>query len=184
MAANINDFEAKMKKSISVLNSDLASIRAGRANPSILDKVTVEYYGVATPLTQIGNVSVPDPRSILIQPWDASILKDVEKAILASDIGITPNNDGKSVRLNFPPLTEERRKELVKGIHKKGEDSKVAIRSIRRDAMDAFKNDKKNGEITEDDLKGIETDVQKVTDKYIKNIDEVIAKKEKEIMEV
>ncbi|MBR5507822.1 MAG: ribosome recycling factor [Clostridia bacterium] len=184
MAANINDFEAKMKKSISVLNSDLASIRAGRANPSILDKVTVEYYGVATPLTQIGNVSVPDPRSILIQPWDASILKEVEKAILASDIGITPNNDGKSLRLNFPPLTEERRKELVKGIHKKGEDSKVAIRSIRRDAMDAFKNDKKNGELTEDDLKNIENDVQKLTDKFVKEIDVIVAAKEKEIMEV
>ncbi|MBR3934159.1 MAG: ribosome recycling factor [Clostridia bacterium] len=184
MAANLNQFEEKMKKSLSVLESDLASIRAGRANPAILDKVTVEYYGVPTPLTQIGTVSVPDPRSILIQPWDASILKEVEKAILASDIGITPNNDGKSIRLNFPPLTEERRKDLVKGIKKKGEESKVAIRSIRRDAMDAFKTDKKNGEITEDDLKDIETDVQKVTDKYIKNIDDVIAKKEKEIMEV
>ncbi len=184
MAANINDFEAKMKKSISVLNSDLASIRAGRANPAILDKVTVEYYGVATPLTQIGNVSVPDPRSILIQPWDASILKEVEKAILASDIGITPNNDGKSLRLNFPPLTEERRKELVKGIRKKGEDSKVAIRSIRRDAMDAFKNDKKNGDLTEDDLKNIENDVQKLTDKFVKEIDTIVAAKEKEIMEV
>lgn len=182
--ANINVYEEKMKKSISVLTADLASIRAGRANPAILDKVTVEYYGVATPLTQIGTVSVPDPRSILIQPWDASILKEVEKAILASDIGITPNNDGKSLRLNFPPLTEERRKELVKGIRKKGEDSKVAIRSIRRDAMDAFKNDKKNGDITEDDLKGIETDVQKLTDKYIKDIDGIIATKEKEIMEV
>lgn len=184
MAANINDFEAKMKKTISVLNSDLASIRAGRANPAILDKVTVEYYGVATPLTQIGNVSVPDPRSILIQPWDASILKEVEKAILASDIGITPNNDGKSLRLNFPPLTEERRKELVKGIRKKGEDSKVAIRSIRRDAMDAFKNDKKNGDLTEDDLKNIENDVQKLTDKFVKEIDTIVAAKEKEIMEV
>lgn len=182
--ANINDYEAKMKKSISVLNADLASVRAGRANPAILDKVTVEYYGVATPLTQIGTVSVPDPRSILIQPWDASILKEVEKAILASDIGITPNNDGKSIRLNFPPLTEERRKELVKGIRKKGEDSKVAIRSIRRDAMDAFKNDKKNGDITEDDLKGIENDVQKLTDKFIKDIDSIISAKEKEIMEV
>lgn len=184
MAANINDFETKMKKSISVLNSDLASIRAGRANPAILDRVTVEYYGVATPLTQIGNVSVPDPRSILIQPWDASILKEVEKAILASDIGITPNNDGKSLRLNFPPLTEERRKDLVKDIRKKGEDAKVAIRSIRRDAMDAYKTDKKNGEITEDDLKASENDVQKLTDKYVKEIDGIIAAKEKEIMEV
>jgi len=184
MATNINDFENKMKKTISVLNSDLGSIRAGRANPSILDKVTVEYYGVATPLTQIGNVSVPDPRSILIQPWDASILKDVEKAILASDIGITPNNDGKSIRLNFPPLTEERRKEIVKDVHKKGEDAKVAIRSIRRDAMDSYKNDKKNNEITEDDLKQAEVDVQKITDKFSKEIDTIVAAKEKEILEV
>ena len=165
-------------------NTDLSSIRAGRANPAILDRVSVEYYGVATPLTQIGTVSVPDPRSILIQPWDASILKEVEKAILASDIGITPNNDGKSLRLNFPPLTEERRKELVKDVRKKGEDAKVAIRSIRRDAMDAYKNDKKNGEITEDDLKASENDVQKLTDKFVKEIDGIISAKEKEIMEV
>ncbi len=184
MATNINDFETKMKKTISVLNSDLASIRAGRANPAILDKVSVEYYGVPTPLTQIGNVSVPDPRSILIQPWDASILKDVEKAILASDVGITPNNDGKAIRLNFPPLTEERRKEIVKDVHKKGEEAKVAIRSIRRDAMDSYKNDKKNNEITEDDLKQSEIDVQKLTDKFSKDIDSIVAAKEKEILEV
>jgi len=184
MATNIKDFETKMQKTISVLNSEYATVRAGRANPAILDKVTVEYYGVATPLTQIGTVSVPDPRSILIQPWDAGILKEVEKAILASDIGITPNNDGKAIRLNFPPLTEERRKEIVKTIRKKGEDSKVAIRSIRRDAMDGIKADKKNGEITEDDVKNIENDVQKLTDKYIKEIDTVMAAKEKEIMEV
>ena len=184
MATNINDFETKMKKTISVLNSDLASIRAGRANPSILDRVSVEYYGVSTPLTQIGNVSVPDPRSILIQPWDAGILKDVEKAILASDIGITPNNDGKAIRLNFPPLTEERRKEIVKDVHKKGEEAKVAIRSIRRDAMDSYKNDKKNNEITEDDLKQSEVDVQKLTDKFSKDIDSIVAAKEKEILEV
>ncbi len=184
MAANMNNFEEKMKKTLNVLEKDLSSIRAGRANPAILDKISVEYYGVATPLTQIGTVSVPDPRSILIQPWDAAIIKEVEKAILASDIGITPNNDGKSIRLNFPPLTEERRKDLVKGIRKSGEESKVAIRSIRRDAMDAFKADKKNGEITEDDIKDLEKDVQKLTDKFVKEIDEVIAKKEKEIMEV
>ena len=184
MATNINDFETKMKKTISVLNSDLASIRAGRANPAILDKVSVEYYGVPTPLTQIGNVSVPDPRSILIQPWDASILKDVEKAILASDVGITPNNDGKAIRLNFPPLTEERRKEIVKDVHKKGEEAKVAIRSIRRDAMDSYKNDKKNNEITEDDLKQSEVNVQKLTDKFSKDIDSIVSAKEKEILEV
>ena len=184
MAANLSVFEDKMKKTISVLESEMKAVRAGRANPAILDKVTVEYYGAPSPLTQIANVSVPDARSIMIQPWDDTILGDIEKAILKSDIGITPNNDGKSLRLNFPPLTEERRKELVKGIKKKGEDSKVAIRSIRRDAMEDAKVQKKNGEITEDDVKNIEKDIQKLTDNYIKDIDTVIAAKEKEILEV
>lgn len=177
-------FETKMKKSISVLEADLAAIRAGRANPAILDKVTVEYYGVDSPLTQIGTVSVPDARTILIQPWDASILGEVEKAILKSDIGINPNNDGKSIRLNFPPLTEERRKEISKTVKKYGEESKIAIRSIRRDAIESFKAQKKASEITEDDLKIAEDDIQKLTDKYIKLIDDITAKKEKEIMEV
>lgn len=184
MSGNLNVFEDKMKKTISVLESEMKAVRAGRANPAILDKVTVEYYGAPSPLTQIANVSVPDARSILIQPWDASILGEIEKAILKSDIGITPNNDGKALRLNFPPLTEERRKELVKGIRKKGEDSKVAIRSIRRDAMEDAKLQKKNGEITEDDVKNIEKDIQKLTDTYIKEIDSVIASKEKEVLEV
>lgn len=184
MAANLNVYEEKMKKTILVLESEMKSVRAGRANPGILDKVTVDYYGAASPLTQIANVSVPDARSILIQPWDASILADIEKAILKSDIGITPNNDGKAVRLSFPPLTEERRKELVKGIRKKGEDSKVAIRSIRRDALEDAKTQKKNGEITEDDVKNVEKDVQKLTDNYIKEIDDIISFKEKEILEV
>lgn len=184
MAANLNVFEDKMKKTISVLESEMKAIRAGRANPGILDKVSVEYYGAPSPLTQIANVSVPDARTIMVQPWDATILGDIEKAILKSDIGITPNNDGKSIRLNFPPLTEERRKEIVKGIHKKGEDSKVAIRSIRRDAMEDAKAQKKNGEITEDDVKNIEKDIQKLTDNYIKEIDNVIAAKEKEVLEV
>lgn len=184
MAANLNVYEEKMKKTILVLESEMKSVRAGRANPGILDKVTVDYYGAASPLTQIANVSVPDARSILIQPWDASILADIERAILKSDIGITPNNDGKAVRLSFPPLTEERRKELVKGIRKKGEDSKVAIRSIRRDALEDAKTQKKNGEITEDDVKNIEKDVQKLTDNYIKEIDDIISFKEKEILEV
>lgn len=184
MSGNLNVFEDKMKKTISVLESEMKAVRAGRANPAILDKVTVEYYGAPSPLTQIANVSVPDARSILIQPWDASILGEIEKAILKSDIGITPNNDGKTLRLNFPPLTEERRKELVKGIRKKGEDSKVAIRSIRRDAMEDAKLQKKNGEITEDDVKNIEKDIQKLTDTYIKEIDSVIASKEKEVLEV
>ena len=184
MAGNLSLFEDKMKKSISVLESEMKAVRAGRANPAILDKVTVEYYGAQSPLTQIASVSVPDARSILIQPWDASILSEIEKAILKSDLGITPNNDGKAVRLNFPPLTEERRKELVKGIRKKGEDSKVAIRSIRRDAMEDAKTQKKNGEITEDDVKNIEKDIQKLTDNYIKDIDTIISAKEKEILEV
>lgn len=184
MSANLNDFEEKMKKTISVLESEMKAIRAGRANPAILDKVSVEYYGAPSPLTQIANVSVPDARTILVQPWDASILGEIEKAILKSDIGITPNNDGKSIRLNFPPLTEERRKELVKGLRKKGEDSKVAIRSIRRDAMEDAKLQKKNGEITEDDVKNLEKDIQKLTDNYIKDIDNVIAAKEKEVLEV
>ena len=173
-----------MKKTISVLEAEMKAVRAGRANPAILDKVSVEYYGAPSPLTQIANVSVPDARSILIQPWDASILGEIEKAILKSDVGITPNNDGKAIRLNFPPLTEERRKELVKGIKKKGEDSKVAIRSIRRDALEDAKAQKKNGDITEDDVKNIEKDVQKLTDNYIKEIDDIIAYKEKEVLEV
>ena len=184
MAANINDFEAKMKKSISVLNSDLASIRAGRANPGILDKVTVDYYGVATPLTQIGTVSVPDARTILIQPWDASIMGEVEKAILKSDVGITPNNDGKSIRLNFPPLTEERRKEIVKDVKKFAEDSKVAVRNTRRDAIEKLKGLKKANTITEDDVTNGEKKIQNLTDKYCKEIDELASIKEKEILEI
>lgn len=182
--ADMKVYEEKMGKSISVLEADLATLRAGRANPAVLNKITVEYYGTATPLPQIGNVSVPDPRTILIQPWDASILGEVEKALLKSDLGITPSNDGKAIRLNFPPLTEERRKEIAKVIRTKCEDSKVAIRSIRRDAMEAFKTAKKNNEITEDDFKGIEKDIQKLTDNFVKDIDTIMAKKEKEIMEL
>lgn len=176
--------ETKMNKTISVLNSDLASIRAGRANPAILDKVTVDYYGAATPIAQVGNVSVPEARMLVIKPWDASILGAVEKAILKSDIGITPNNDGECIRLNFPPLTEERRKELGKSISKRGEEAKVAIRAIRRDSIDGFKTQKKNGEITEDDLKDLENKIQKLTDKFVKDIDKIIEDKEKEIMSV
>ncbi|WHH58969.1 ribosome recycling factor [Petroclostridium sp. X23] len=184
MKNQYQEVESKMKKTISVFNEDLASIRAGRANPAVLDKVTVDYYGVPTPITQIGNVSVPEARMLTIQPWDASIVKEVEKALLKSDIGITPNSDGKIIRLNFPPLTEERRKELVKAVHKKGEDAKVAIRSIRRDALDHYKTMKKNSEITEDDLKDIEKDIQHLTDDYIKEIDDITEVKQKEIMEV
>ncbi len=176
--------ENKMNKAIASLEGDLAAIRAGRANPTILDKITVEYYGAATPLAQVGTISVPEARSIVIQPWDMSVLKDIEKAILASDIGITPNNDGKVIRLNFPPLTEERRKELNKGVSKRGEEAKVAIRNIRRDAIEGFKKQKKANEITEDDLKNLEEKIQKLTDKFVKQIDEIIAAKEKEILEV
>lgn len=176
--------EARMDKAIAALENDLAAIRAGRANPAILDKVTVEYYGVATPLQQVGTVAVPEARTITIQPWDASILGEIEKAILKSDIGITPNNDGKTIRLNFPPLTEERRKELVKGISKRGEECKVAIRNVRRDSIEGFKKQKKDGEITEDDLKELETKIQKLTDKYVASIDTIISAKEKEILEV
>ena len=176
--------ENKMKKAIAVLESDWAAIRAGRANPAVLDKITVEYYGAATPLAQVGTVSVPEARTIVIQPWDMTVLKEIEKAILASDIGLTPNNDGKVIRLNFPPLTEERRKELGKGVSKRGEEGKVAIRNIRRDAIEEFKKQKKANEITEDDLKGLEEKIQKMTDKFVKMIDEIVAEKEKEILEV
>ena len=176
--------ETKMEKTISALKSDLSAIRAGRANPAILDRVTVEYYGVPTPIQQVGTIAVPEARTITIQPWDMSILSDIEKAILKSDVGITPNNDGKVIRLNFPPLTEERRKELVKGISKRGEECKVALRNVRRDALEGFKNQKKDGEITEDDLKDLETKIQKLTDKFVGLVDSIIADKEKEIMEV
>lgn len=176
--------ENRMEKAITALKADYAAIRAGRANPAILDKVSVEYYGVATPLAQVGTISVPEARTIIIQPWDSTILGDVEKAILKSDVGLTPNNDGKCIRLNFPPLTEERRKELVKGISKRAEEAKVAVRAVRRDSLEAFKKQKKDGEITEDDLNDLETKVQKLTDKFVKEIDEIASEKEKEIMAV
>ncbi|MCG8500330.1 MAG: ribosome recycling factor [Firmicutes bacterium] len=178
------EVEEKMEKTIHFLKEDLSGIRAGRANPAILEKVHVDYYGVSTPISQIGNIAVPEARTLIIQPWDVSMIKEVEKALLASDIGITPNNDGKVIRLNFPPLTEERRKELTKVVHKKGEDNKVAIRSIRRDALELFKAQKKKSEITEDDLKDIEKDIQELTDKYVKKIDQISSTKEKEILEV
>ena len=176
--------ENKMTKAIAALENDFASIRAGRANPAILDKITVEYYGVQTPLAQVGTISVPEARTIIVQPWDVSVLKEIEKAILASDIGINPNNDGKVIRLNFPPLTEERRKELNKSVSKRGEEAKVAVRNIRRDSIEQFKKQKKANEITEDDLKDMEEQIQKMTDKFVKQIDGIIAEKEKEILEV
>lgn len=176
--------EEKMKKTISVLDEQLAAVRAGRANPKILDKIMVDYYGVPTPINQMANIMVPEARIIAIQPWDASVLKEIEKEIQKSDIGINPNNDGKMIRLVFPELTEERRKELVKEIKKMAEDSKVAIRSIRRDGMDEFKAKQKNNEITEDDLRNAEDKIQKLTDKYVDEIDKLYEAKEKEIMSV
>ena len=184
MADDLRNFEEKMLKSIRVYEENLGTIRAGRANPAVLDKITVDYYGTLTPINQVGNISVPDPRTLMVQPWDASLLGEIEKAINKSELGINPTNDGKVIRLSFPPLTEERRKELVKLIHKETEEAKVAIRSIRRDAIEFFKKQKKNSEITEDDLKDIENDIQKLTDKKVKDIDQISTKKEKEIMEV
>ena len=184
MKLDINEFEEKMKKSINSYEYELDSVRAGRANANILSKVNVDYYGSATPVNQIGTVSVPDARTIVIQPWDSSTLKSIEKAILASDIGITPANDGKVIRLVFPQLTEDRRKELTKQVSKLGEDAKIAIRNIRRDAMDKAKDMKKNNEITEDEQKSSEKSIQDLTDKYIKVIDTITANKQKEIMEI
>lgn len=180
----MNDLEERMKKTVSVYEENLSEIRAGRANPAVLNKISVEYYGVPTPINQVAGISVPEARMIVIQPWDASILKEIEKAILASDIGLNPNNDGKVIRLNFPELTEERRKELVKDIRKIAEESKVAIRSIRRDGMEDVKAKQKNSEITEDEKAVKEDEIQKLTDKYIAEIDKILANKEKEILNV
>ncbi len=174
----------KMDKTISVFSENLAEVRAGRANPAILNKVKIDYYGTPTPINQVAGVSVPEARLIVIQPWDASILKEIERAILASDIGINPNNDGKVIRLAFPELNEERRKELVKEIRKTAEEAKVAVRSIRRDGIDEFKKKQKDSEITEDDLHTAEEQIQKITDKKIEEIDGILANKEKEIMSI
>lgn len=177
-------FEERMKKSISVLEEDFGTIRVGRASAKVLDKITVPYYGTPTNLEGVATIKTADARTLVITPWEASMVKEIEKAILASDVGITPTNDGKCIRLVFPALTEERRKELTKKTAKMGEDCKVAIRNIRRDANDAAKAMKKNSEITEDDLKSAEKTIQDVTDKYIKEVDSVVAKKDKEIMEI
>ena len=184
MNAILQLHEEKMNKTISVLREELAAIRAGRANPAVLDKLVVDYYGAPTKINQLAAVSVSEARTLVIQPYDKSTLKSIEKAIQASDIGINPNNDGSVLRLLFPPLTEERRKELAKSIAKMGEDSKVAIRSIRRDANEKLKAMKKAGEITEDDQKDLENQTQKMTDKFIAEIDKIAAEKEKEIMSV
>ena len=177
-------YDAKMQKTIEVVMSDFAGVRAGRANAGVLDKITVEYYGTETPIHQVASISTPDPRTLVIQPWDGTLLKAVEKALLASDLGINPQNDGKVIRLIFPQLTEERRKELTKQVKKYGEGGKVAIRNIHRDAMEKFKAMKKKSEITEDDLKELEEDLQKLTDKRCKEIDDLTAKKEAELMAV
>lgn len=177
-------FEEKMEKSYDNLISEYTSIRAGRANPHILDKIKVDYYGAPTPLQQVGNVSVPEARMLVIQPWDASILKDIEKAILMSDLGLTPTNDGKCIRLVFPELTEERRKDLVKDVKKKGENAKVAIRNVRRDANDSIKKKGKEDGISEDEIKAYEEDVQKLTDKFINKIDKAVDDKSQEILTV
>ena len=178
------EFNTKMQKTIDVVVSDFAAVRAGRANAAVLDKLTVEYYGTETPIQQVASISTPDPRSLVIQPWDGTLLKAIEKAIQVSDLGINPQNDGKVIRLVFPQLTEERRKDLTKQVKKYGEAGKVAIRNIRRDAMDKFKAQKKKSEITEDDLKEYEEELQKLTDKRCKEIDELTAKKEAELMAV
>lgn len=184
MKLDIKAFEVRMNKSIEAYKNELDTVRAGRANPNILSKVNIDYYGVATPIKDIAAISLADARTIVIKPWDASSLKGIEKAILASDVGITPANDGKVLRLVFPQLTEERRKELKKQVSKLGEDAKVAIRNIRRDAMDKSKEMKKNSEMTEDEQKISDKNVQDLTDKFIKEIDVITANKEKEIMEI
>ena len=178
------EFESKMKKTAEVLKTQLASVRAGRANAAVLDQITVDYYGVPTPIQQVAAVAVSEARTLTITPWDRTLLRPISKAIMASDVGITPIDDGQTIRLNFPAPTEERRKQLAKEVSKLGEEAKVAVRNIRRDAMDKAKAMKKTGELTEDSQKTMEEDVQKLTDKYIKNIDAAVEEKQKEIMSV
>ena len=184
MSVDFKEFTRKMDKTQDILQEDFGAIRAGRANARVLDRIVVEYYGVDTPVGQVGTISSPDARTLVIQPWDGSLLKKIEKAIQTSDLGINPQNDGRVIRLVFPQLTEERRTELVKQVKKYGEDGKVAVRNIRRDAMDYIKKLKKDSEITEDDQKKAEKDLQELTDKYIKKVDEACAVKEKELMEL
>ena len=181
---DFNELEERMKKSIESLQDALAEVRAGRANPKILNKVMVDYYGVPTPINQVAGISVPEPRLIVIQPWDQTLLKEIEKAINIAELGLNPMNDGKVIRLAFPELTEDRRKELVKDVKKTGEESKVAIRNIRRDGMDEIRQSQKDGNITEDELSAGEDKIQKLTDKYVGEIDNIISNKEKELMSV
>ena len=182
--SDIKLYEDKMVKTIDALEEEYTTIRAGRATPHILDKIKVDYYGTPTSLQQVANISVPEARMLQIQPWESSLIKEIEKAILVSDLGITPNNDGKVIRLVFPELTEDRRKELAKDIKKKGDNAKVAVRNVRRDANDAVKKQNKAGEISDDELKGIEDDIQKLTDKYTALIDKAVENKTKEILTV
>lgn len=184
MDERLQVYDTKMTKSYDNLLSEFGAIRAGRANPHVLDRITVDYYGVPTPLQQVGNITVPEARMIQIQPWDTSLLKAIEKAIQTSDLGINPTNDGKLIRLVFPELTEERRKQLVQDVKKKGEGAKVAVRNIRRDANDSFKKLSKSSEVSEDEIKELEEKIQKMTDKYIKEIDKAVEEKSKEILKV
>ena len=184
MSSEIKVYDEKMLKTIEVVKANFAAVRAGRANAGVLDRIMVEYYGTPTALNQVAAIASPDPRTLTIQPWDATLLKAIEKAIQTSDLGINPQNDGRVIRLSFPQLTEERRKELTKQVRKYGEDGKVAVRNIRREAMDAFKKSEKKGEITEDDLKQLEKELQDLTDKQCKALDDLTAKKEKELMAV
>ena len=184
MDERLNQYDEKMSKSVEALVAEYASIRAGRANPHILDKLKVDYYGTPTPFQQVANISVPEARMLQIQPWESSLIKEIEKAILNSDLGLVPNNEGKVVRIVFPELTEDRRKELVKDVKKKAENAKDAVRNIRRDANDVFKKQNKANEISEDDAKQLEAEIQKLTDKYIAEIDDTMESKSKEIMTV
>ncbi len=178
------EYTDRMQKTLDVMQANFAAVRAGRANAAVLDQIRVDYYGTPTPINQIASIASPDPRTLTIQPWDAGTMKLIEKAIQASDLGINPQNDGRLIRLAFPQLTEERRKDLIKQVRKYGEESKTAIRNIRRDAMDSFKKQQKKSEITEDDLKNAEKDIQKITDDYIADVDKMVSKKEKELSEI
>jgi ribosome recycling factor len=184
MSADYKEYSDKMKKTAEVLSSEFAAVRAGRANAAVLDQITVDYYGSPTPIQQIASISTPDPRTLVIQPWDATVLKGIEKSIQSSDLGINPQNDGRVIRLLFPQLTEERRRDLAKQVRKYGEEAKVAVRNIRRDAVDHYKKLQKKSEITEDDLKDAEKELQKLTDEGIREIDKLIEKKEKELFEI
>jgi len=184
MSPEVKEYDSRMQKTIDVVKANFASVRAGRANAGVLDRITVDYYGAATPLNQVASISSPDPRTLVVQPWDSSLLKAVEKAIQVSDLGINPQNDGRVIRLSFPQLTEERRKELTKRVRKYAEEGKVAVRNIRRDAMDEIKKKTKKSELTEDDQKNLEKELQELTDKRCKELDELCAKKEQELMAV